>query len=494
MGLRQKMVATAALCAVSIVIFIIYSDMAPSQAFSKRLFYGLETFSTRSAKLTENRTEMQSKEENNALETSSVRRDPSHKDLDNASKVNVKIDLPQTDVDNIKADPLPIALPSRSTTLVNNITSQFLLPGDSNLPYIEPNYEEIKQLPEDLFNEDPQKMAKIDPFNPPLKKILFWNEAYSNKHFGFGFGREPFLRAGCRVNTCMTTGDRSRFPLNEIDALLWHFRSNDRSLPRVRSPHTRYVFWMMESASHLYGRIDTYNNLFNWTMTYRLDSDFPNPYGKVYRRRKPLEPIDKNYAAGKTKMAAWFVSNCNTIGGREKLVKNLRKWIQIDQYGHCSHLTCERKDLSKCHAMLSADYKFYFSFENSLCRDYATEKFFNMLGLDVVPVVYGFGNYSVQAPPHSYIDALSFPTAKALADYLIYLHKNDTAYNEYFRWKRFHWLVDHWAKVAKPYCDLCERLHNDNTTKVYNLKKWFVDDSHCKSSQNKKINAFIHGA
>ena len=25
----------------------------------------------------------------------------------------------------------------------------------------------------------------------------------------------------------------------------------------------------------------------------------------------------RNYAAGKTKMAAWFVSNCNTLSGRE---------------------------------------------------------------------------------------------------------------------------------------------------------------------------------
>lgn len=53
--------------------------------------------------------------------------------------------------------------------------------------------------------------------------------------------------------------------------------------------------------------------------------------------------------------------------------------------------------------------------------------------LRVVPVVYGLANYTEHAPPHSYIDALSFPTAKALADHLIYLDKNDTAYNEYFR-------------------------------------------------------------
>ena len=58
---------------------------------------------------------------------------------------------------------------------------------------------------------------------------------------------------------------------------------------------------------------------------------------------------------------------------------------------------------------------------------------FGRRSLDVVPVVYGLGNYSAVAPPHSYIDALSFPSVNALADYLLYLHHNDTAYNEYFR-------------------------------------------------------------
>ncbi|XP_042232480.1 alpha-(1,3)-fucosyltransferase C-like isoform X2 [Homarus americanus] len=335
--------------------------------------------------------------------------------------------------------------PSSETITSKDINSVHLplQPGDSHLPYEELNLKQIKQSPVDLFKETPETNDALNTNNnPQLKKILFWNDGYSSKHFGFGFGREPFLRAGCRVNTCFTTGDRSRFPLKEIDALVWHFRSNDRSLPTVRSPHTRYVFWMMESASYLYGNIGHFNNIFNWTFTYRLDSDFPNPYGRVYRRRQPLqEPEEeRNYAANKTKLAAWFVSNCWTVGGREELVKLLRKWIKIDQYGQCGSLSCVRKNSSGCYSMLEKNYKFYFSFENSLCQDYATEKLFNIL-----------------------------------------------------RWKRFHWIPHPWANEAKPYCDLCERLHQDNTTKVYNLQQWFVQDSHCKSSYSKDISLFING-
>ncbi|XP_069953556.1 alpha-(1,3)-fucosyltransferase C-like [Cherax quadricarinatus] len=321
----------------------------------------------------------------------------------------------------------------------------------------------------------------------------FFIAVYDNKFFYFGFGRQPFLYAGCRVDTCVTTGDRSRFPLKDIDAVLFHYRSFDTSFPAQRFAHTRYIFWLLESPAHLFRDIVPYTNVYNWTFTYKLNSDFAMPYGRVYRRKKPLGPDTKNYAAGKTKFAAWFVSNCNTIGGRKLLVNTLRQWIQIDQYGGCGDLRCP-KDMGKsCYAMVSKNYKFYLSFENSLCQDYVTEKFFNILRLDVIPVVYGGANYSLQAPPHSYINALSFPTAKALAHYLIYLHNNDTAYNEYFRWKRFHRIPLDWATFSKPYCDLCERLHTDNSTKMYNLQKWFVEDSHCKTKHDLDISDFING-
>ena len=54
--------------------------------------------------------------------------------------------------------------------------------------------------------------------------------------------------------------------------------------------------------------------------------------------------------------------------------------------------------------MLESNYKFYISFENSLCSDYVTEKFFNILKYNIIPITLNGVDMSEIAPPNSYID------------------------------------------------------------------------------------------
>ncbi|KAK8371714.1 hypothetical protein O3P69_018964 [Scylla paramamosain] len=61
--------------------------------------------------------------------------------------------------------------------------------------------------------------------------------------------------------------------------------------------------------------------------------------------------------------------------------------------------------------------------------DYITEKFYQALTLEVVPVVLGGGPYEDIAPPHSYVDALAFPSPKHLAKYLKEVANDRDAYN-----------------------------------------------------------------
>ncbi|XP_071513220.1 alpha-(1,3)-fucosyltransferase C-like [Panulirus ornatus] len=338
----------------------------------------------------------------------------------------------------------------------------------------------VGDMPKEFRNTD----QGIDPYHAGLKKILVWAEGYGSKTMAFGYGRAPFQAAHCQVDACLLTANSSLVPLQEFDAVIFHFRATEiNKMPQVRSSHQRWVFWEIESASYVYQDPARYNAHFNWTMTYRRDSDIAYPYGRVYRVPSPAAPSGevRNYAAGKTKMAAWFVSNCFTHSKREKLVKFMRRFLQVDVYGKCGPFNCSRDDPAKCYYMLEKDYKFYLSFENSLCKDYVTEKFFSLLKYDVVPVVFGLGGYDHLAPPHSYINVLDFATLEGLVNYLKYLHANDTAYNEYFKWKDRYVVHDGWSARAQSFCELCRKLHQDTTTHVYqDLKQWFVTQGHCK--------------
>jgi hypothetical protein len=138
----------------------------------------------------------------------------------------------------------------------------------------------------------------------------------------------------------------------------------------------------------------------------------------------------------------WFKNEskkitCFEIIRREFYVHVLKQHSRIDIFGKCGKPFCSFDQLNDCYQRIEIDYKFYLSFENSLCRDYITEKFFNLLDRNIVPIVYGAGNYESIAPPHSYIDALKY-TPVQLAKYLDILDKNDTLYNEYFWWKPFY--------------------------------------------------------
>ena len=52
--------------------------------------------------------------------------------------------------------------------------------------------------------------------------------------------------------------------------------------------------------------------------------------------------------------------------------------------------------------------KFYLSLENSLCKDYITEKFWKILPYNVIPIVLNGVNMTNIVPKHSYIDIKDF--------------------------------------------------------------------------------------
>ena len=317
----------------------------------------------------------------------------------------------------------------------------------------------------------------------------------------FGLGREPFVNAGCKVSNCVATNDRNLF--NQSNGVIFHagdYRDDD--MPTHRFPHQRFIFLLFETlpgTAHLpcFSR----RNYYNWTMSHRRDSDIyvGKPYGALrklgdgteqvnrlppklqtgQRLAKPEELLNRQYPqlANRTKLIAWFNSHCPTHSQREDYVKELAKHIQVDIYGKCGPLECLPRNDPRCDVVLDK-YRFYLAAENSLCPDYVTEKFYRALMNDIVPIVIGGADYAQYAPPNSYVNVADFRSPKDLADYLLFISKNDALYNKYFDWKKNYRVV---RKPLNGWCDLCQKL-NDPTmqSKSYeSIARWWYDDVPC---------------
>ncbi|KAI9562625.1 hypothetical protein GHT06_010079 [Daphnia sinensis] len=347
----------------------------------------------------------------------------------------------------------------------------------------------------------------------PTKKILFWNKYFGTEDYEVELGKSSFLEAGCRVTNCLLTADRTM--LNDSDAVIFHANDfNEREMPdpRHRRSNQRFIFYNYETiltASDMPVFSQT-KHFFNWTMTYRRDSDIYDvrPYGSLRRRTDarlppfnmpirltpdtlPPDPASlmtssfnrsKNHPilAKKTKLVAWFVSRCHSDSLREDYFELVGQHVPIDIYGGCGPLKCTPLRSEKCDKLLDS-YKFYVAAENAICADYVSEKFYRALASDIVPIVYGGADYSAYAPPLSYIDAADFVSPKALADYLKLLHENDGLYLKYFDWKKDYKVV---SRPADGWCELCEKLNDPNQLpKVYTdlTDWWFHKDIPCLS-------------
>ena len=327
-----------------------------------------------------------------------------------------------------------------------------------------------------------------------MKTILVWNAYYRVEVGVFGYGHEPFVRNQCPVSDCLMTTNRSHVPLDQFDAILFNvpllFNVSQKFPERgQRRPEQRYIFFTQESPAYNVEDLRRHDSVFNWTMSYQRFSDIPLLYGRYepLGERPAAAAIDWQLTANKSKLVAWFASHCDTQSLRERYIRKLKQHVDVDVYGLCGPLKCGfvwETGLSRpeCYQIMERDYKFYLSFENSLCVDYATEKLFRIFDYHVVPIVLGHADYSQITPPHSYINALDY-TPQELAAYLTVLDNNDTLYNEYFAWKKSYVVYSGLeAMTRESFCLLCHKLHHDRQVKVYgNIHDSWSAQAQCRS-------------
>ncbi|XP_023237561.1 alpha-(1,3)-fucosyltransferase C-like [Centruroides sculpturatus] len=312
--------------------------------------------------------------------------------------------------------------------------------------------------------------SRAHPDPEDTKIVLLWTPFFGKVNY-LNFSAEY----PCRETRCLFTSDRSL--LNRSHALVFH-SADITDFPVRPRPEQVWVWHTLEAPPNT-GSLRDFDGLFNWTATYRLDSDVPAPYG-WFRRLRPDEPAPslRDYWRGKSAPAVWFVSNCLTYSNREGYVRELRRSLPVDVVGFCGNLSCSPKMADACYREASRTYFFYLAFENAHCKDYVTEKFFHALRYDMVPVVFGGANYSAFLPPGAYVDASLFPRPDTLALFLRKVAANRTLYNSYFLWRRNYTSGGyHWS------CELCRKLHSDPPTaaSVYSrLEDWWIEGGRCR--------------
>jgi hypothetical protein len=136
-------------------------------------------------------------------------------------------------------------------------------------------------------------------------------------------------------------------------------------------------------------------------MGYQLDSDVVYAYFGYSENLvhtiehkeglfKPPLPFEERHG---TIHAAWVAKNCKSSSNREHVVQSIiNAGVKVDSFGGCMH----NKDFPSGEGVtaeslmkLLSRYKFYLSFENSICRHYYTEKLFRCFEAGVVPILLG---------------------------------------------------------------------------------------------------------
>ena len=229
-------------------------------------------------------------------------------------------------------------------------------------------------------------------------------------------------------------------------------------------------------------------NQINWTVSYANNADISLPYGKI--RRKPKgDIIHRNYrliAESKTKDAVWVVSNCETQSMRLEYVEILRQYISVDILGACGRRwKCGpgRWHHDDCFDILNTTYRYYLAFENTLCDDYITEKFYENFEYDIIQVVRG-GNPKfrpLDISKEAYVSASDFKNAHALGKYLQSLSSNTSKYTTMLETKGGYQIVPYMELFDSAVCEICQRLNNKHLYRsVYeDINQWILTHQQC---------------
>lgn len=300
-----------------------------------------------------------------------------------------------------------------------------------------------------------------------IKYILYWNKLQGNQDWFWKLGNDSFKNCP-KETSCYITYNKNLMEITKFNAIIFYsVKTSDWRIPRKRGFDQKYIYFAMHNP--IIHESMCKNNFYNWTMSYREDSDIRILQAFVKKKytayNYPIESFKNR------KLVAWFCDICdiNSTKIRDNYLKKLQQYINVDIYGRCGPLKCRPSKSQRCYTMLGEYYMFYLSFEHGICTDYISEDLFSVLQFNVIPIVLGGADYMSITPPNSIINAMDFKTPKKLAQFLLHLSNDTEKYMKYFDWKRDY--VIKWNKISL--CKLCDMLHEPLVYSTYNeMEQW----------------------
>jgi hypothetical protein len=184
------------------------------------------------------------------------------------------------------------------------------------------------------------------------------------------------------------------------------------------------------------------------------------------------------------KGVALLMSNCGAKW-RSDYIAELSTYVKIYSYGHCFHNVEEppsRDNIAATFPEITKKHRMVVTFENTIEKDYITEKIGLAYKSGVIPVYWGPPEIYKWAPGnHSFIDPQKFKGPKELAEYLKRVDEDD----DLFRYHTTNFDFERTEKMVDRYCGhtqvhfLCQVCKIAQDLKLSRLQEGLANPTTC---------------
>ena len=174
-----------------------------------------------------------------------------------------------------------------------------------------------------------------------------------------------------------------------------------------------------------------------------------------------LKPSRYPIKASERKGIVLLLSDC-AFKWRTDFIGELMKHIHIDSYGRCFNNAQYHSAKGRYEEgmEIASKYRMFLQIENTITKDYITEKLTVAYGSGAIPVYWGTPEvYNWVPGNHTFIDISKYSNAEKLAEYLKSIDEDDNLFNYHtsnFDWEKTETMKKKTCSQKSYNCKLCE--------------------------------------